>query len=63
MRLRTKFTKWYYRKGYRADYDGNLVFECPWWVRLLATYLLSPSVYYHESFKGFDWVREDITWG
>ena len=54
--MREKFTKWYYRKGYRmlykpCDYgDGvaELIFICPWWVRLLASPLFVPTVYYKE---------------
>ena len=54
--FRTRFTKWYYRKGYRMIYkpcnyaDGvaELIFCCPWWVRLLVGFFFSPSVYYNE---------------
>ena len=56
MKYHTKFTKWYYRKGYRMEYEpvdyadgvGRLTYICPWWVRPLASWLFSPSVYYHE---------------
>ena len=56
MSLRSKFTKWYYRKGYRMGYkpcdygDGvaELIFHCPWYVRPLVYWLFSPSVYYNE---------------
>lgn len=54
--LRTRFTKWYYRKGYRMAYspcdyaDGvaELIFFCPLYVRALACIFFSPSVYYRE---------------
>ena len=54
--LRERFTKWYYRKGYRAKYRDisfgkptiELVFYCPWWVRPLVYLFWSPSVYFHE---------------
>lgn len=54
--LRHKFTKWYYRKGYRmiwstcdyADGVSEMIFYCPWWVRPLVEYFFSPSVYYAE---------------
>lgn len=48
---RARFTKWYYRKGYRMDYmpyTGDLIFSCPLWVKLLAYFLFSPCVYYRE---------------
>lgn len=56
MGFRTKFTKWYYRKGYKLDYErvdysddiGRIVYACPWWVKPLATYFFSPWVYFHE---------------
>lgn len=54
--LRKKFTKWYYRKGYRMMYtacpygDGvaEMIFSCPWWVKPLVELFFSPSVYYGE---------------
>lgn len=54
--LRQRFTKWYIRKGYRMVYkpcdyaDGvaELIFFCPWWVRLFVEFFFSPSVYYGE---------------
>lgn len=53
--LRTKFTKWYYRKGYHlvwtASYakdSGVMIFTCPLWVRPLVYFFFSPSVYYGE---------------
>jgi hypothetical protein len=54
--FRTKFTKWYYRKGYTIRYDpcdyadfvGRVVYDCPGWVRPLCEYFFSPSVYYRE---------------
>lgn len=56
MNLRSKFTKWYYRKGYRMEYrfhdyehgDVSLIFHCPWYVRPLVNILFSPSAYYNE---------------
>lgn len=66
--LRTRFTKWYYRKGYRMVYrpcdygDGvaELIFFCPWWVRPFVELLFSPTVFYHE--HGLDF-REYFTAG
>ena len=57
--LRAKFTRWYYRKGYRmswvtcpyADGVSEMIFRCPWWLRPLVTFLFSPSIYYAE--EGF----------
>jgi hypothetical protein len=54
MDFRTKFTKWYYRKGYTVDYDGQMVFLCPWWVRPLTAYFFSPIVYFQESMEGWE---------
>ena len=54
----TKFTKWYYRKGYRMVYKpcdyadsaaGELIFICPWWVRPMVEWFFSPCVYYSEA--------------
>ena len=58
--FRERFTKWYYRKGYRMKYKpcdygscvAELIFFCPWWVRPLVEWLFSPCVYYRES--GYD---------
>lgn len=50
--FRTRFTKWYYRKGYRMRYkpnDTELIFRCPFWVRPIVYYFFSPSVYYREA--------------
>ena len=55
--IRQRFTKWYYRKGYRMIYKpvtyddgtGELIFICPWYVRPLVEYLFSPCVYYREA--------------
>lgn len=68
--LRKKFTKWYYHKGYTmkpktCDYfDGvaELVFRCPWWVRPLAYFLFSPSVYYAEFLEELGNDFADIKW-
>ena len=54
--MRARFTKWYYRKGYRmmyrpCDYGDSvaeLVFFCPWWVRPFVELLFSPCVYHRE---------------
>lgn len=55
MNLREKFTKWYVRKSYRIGYvDSDLVYVCPGWVKLLAYFFFSPSVYYAE--KGVKYV-------
>lgn len=51
MNIRQRFTKWYVRKGYRMEYEdgaAELIFTCPWWVRLLAGFFFSPSIYYKE---------------
>jgi hypothetical protein len=53
IKLRERFTKWYYRKGYRMtvkEYDitYEMIFQCPLWVRPLVEWLFSPSVYYRE---------------
>lgn len=55
--LRTKFTKWYYRKGYRMEWqrcdyaDGvaAMIFVCPFWVRPLVSFFFSPTTYYREA--------------
>lgn len=56
--FRERFTKWYYRKGYKMEYrkPAELVFRCPTLVRLLVSVLFSPSVYYHE--QGYDFCKE-----
>ena len=54
--FRTKFTKWYFRKGYRMTYKprtcdddiAELIFHCPWWVRPVVEFFFSPCVYYRE---------------
>lgn len=54
--FRQRFTKWYYRKGYRmewrsCDYGdgvGEMVFHCPFWVRPLVYFFFSPCAYYRE---------------
>lgn len=47
-KLKTKFTKWYVRKGYVFGYDGNIppkaYWSCPWYVKPLL-FLFSPSIY------------------
>ena len=61
--LRQRFTKWYYRKGYRMFYKpcdygddvAELIFDCPWWVRPLVEWFFSPSVYYGE--VGYDFAQ------
>jgi hypothetical protein len=51
--FRERFTKWYYRKGYRMEWRTNeMVFHCPVWVRPLVYFFFSPSAYYGEA--GFD---------
>ena len=57
-KLRRKFTKWYYRKGYKATYlytTDNYVFSCPWYVKPLL-FLFSPSIYNRE-------IGEELTRG
>lgn len=54
--FRARFTKWYCRRGYRMEYEpcdyadgvSELVYICPWWVKLLANLFFSPSMYYRE---------------
>lgn len=51
--FRTKFTKWYYRKGYRMTWkpgDYEITFDCPFYVRPLGWLFFSPSTYYREDF-------------
>lgn len=50
---REAFTKWFIRKGYRAYCTEYWIlgFVCPWWVKILAIFLFSPSVYYYEKMK------------
>lgn len=63
-KLRSKFTKWYYRKGYRMEYrtcdyaDGvaEMIFTCPFYVKPLVYFFFSPCVYYRE--VGFEF-KED----
>lgn len=64
--LRKKFTKWYYRKGYRmmwatclyGDGVSEMIFSCPWWVKPLVEFLFSPSVYYAEESYRFGEIVE-----
>lgn len=59
--LRERFTKWYYRKGYRAKFNDSgpgfgyieLIFYCPWWVRPFVWFLWTPSIYYEELGRDF----------
>lgn len=49
--FRSKFTKWYYRRGYRMTYKPNdveLIFSCPLWIRPLVYFFFSPCAYYRE---------------
>lgn len=54
--IRIRFTKWYYRKGYRmiwkpceyADGVAEMIFVCPWWVRPFVECFFSPCAYYRE---------------
>lgn len=56
MNFITKFTKWYYRKGYRMEWEpcdyadcvGRMIFTCPWWVKPLVKNFFSPVEYYRE---------------
>lgn len=50
-----RFTKWYYRKGYRMTYkphDTELIFSCPFWIRPFTYFFFSPCAYYREA--GYD---------
>lgn len=59
MDFRTKFTKWYYKKGYKVDYEpcdyadgiGHVNYACPWWIKPLTAYFFAPSVYYAEAWE------------
>lgn len=49
--IRERFTKWYYRRGYRMKFRAGideLIFSCPFWVRPLVYVLFSPCAYYRE---------------
>lgn len=60
--LKRKFTNWFVKKGYSFGYDFSNIetidgvpfgdppacFKCPIWVRWLAVYLFSPSIYMYE---------------
>lgn len=48
-KLKKKFTKWYFEKGYGFGYDyrNEAVFVCPLWVKPLL-FLFSPSIYVHD---------------
>lgn len=72
-KIRKKFTKWYYDRGYRFGYHGFCAYwECPWYVRPLLIFF-SPSCYFQcmaecimDSFKrGIEsvnkWVKENGT--
>lgn len=70
-KIKERFTRWYYRKGYRMHYkpcaygDGvdSLVFDCPWWIKPLLIFF-SPSVYYIEYGKTIsDWFEEGFSQG
>jgi hypothetical protein len=51
--FRERFTKWYYRKGYRMEWrTDEMVFRCPVWVRPLVYFFFSPCAYYRE--VGYD---------
>ena len=67
--MRRKFTKWYYRKGYRMSYEPGsfeMIFDCPIWVRPLTWFFFSPSTYYREFGldvgRGFEkgWLDADL---
>lgn len=68
--LRTKFTKWYYRKGYTMEWktcdygDGvaETIFHCPLWVRPLVSFFFSPSVYYVELIEDLENEIENLEW-
>ena len=48
--MRKRFTKWYFKRGYRFGYKVNTdvaVWDCPWWVKPLLIFF-SPSVYFYE---------------
>ena len=65
-KLRKKFTKWYYRKGYRmmwascpyGDGVSEMIFSCPRWVKFLVEFLFSPSIYYEEQSRQFGEIVE-----
>lgn len=51
-KLRSKFTRWYYNKGYSYTYifgrklQIEAKFVCPFWVLPFARRLFSPSIYF-----------------
>ena len=55
---RSKFTKWYYRKGYRMNYrpnDTEMIFSCPLLIRPVVYFFFSPCAYYRE--QGYDFAE------
>lgn len=51
--MRSRFTRWYFRKGYRVEFDPKsetFRYRCPLWIKPLL-FLFSPSVYMHEKFS------------
>lgn len=60
-KLRSKFTRWYYNKGYSYKYTFGrksqieAKFVCPFWVLPLARRLFSPSIYF--MMRGLDMMK------
>lgn len=61
MDFRTKFTKWYHRKGYTIDpRRSEMFYICPWWVKPIAGCFFSPSVFFHEELDSIRMRLEEI---
>lgn len=63
--MREKFTKWFVKKGYIFAYIhlGGFkdVYLCPWYIKPIAYFLLSPSVYFQERGKQIvEWLLDGI---
>lgn len=44
-RVREKFTRWYFKRGYTLDLGvDRIYYGCPWWVKPFVS-LISPSLY------------------
>lgn len=55
MKLKTRFTRWYVRRGYEFGYTNyfEAYYICPVWVKPLLPFLFSPSVYLVEKWKNW----------
>ena len=52
-KLKRKFTLWCHDRNY-AEHDeiGLTVLVCPFWVKILAIWLFSPSIYWQKRYSG-----------